>query len=43
MLLIVGATALFGWVLTTTRVTDQVTGALLAVSDNPLVILCCSS
>lgn len=39
MLLIVGAAALFGWVPTITRVTDQVTGALLAVSDNPLVIL----
>jgi tripartite ATP-independent transporter DctM subunit len=39
VLLIVGAASLFGWVLTTTRVTDQVTTALLAVSDNPLVIL----
>jgi tripartite ATP-independent transporter DctM subunit len=39
VLLIVGAASLFGWVLTTTRVTDQVTTTLLAISDNPLVIL----
>jgi tripartite ATP-independent transporter DctM subunit len=39
VLLIVGAASLFGWVLTTTQVTEQVTRTLLAVSDNPLVIL----
>jgi tripartite ATP-independent transporter DctM subunit len=39
VLLIVGAASLFGWVLTTTQVTEQVTKALLSVSDNPLVIL----
>ena len=39
VLLIVGAASLFGWVLTTTRVTDQVTDLLLSISSNPLVIL----
>jgi len=39
VLLIVGAASLFGWVLTTTRVTEQATEALLAVTDNRYVIL----
>jgi tripartite ATP-independent transporter DctM subunit len=39
VLLIVGAASLFGWVLTTTRVTEQATAALLAVTDNRYVIL----
>jgi tripartite ATP-independent transporter DctM subunit len=37
--MIVGAASLFGWVLTTTRVTEQVTTALLSVSSDPLIIL----
>ena len=39
VLLIVGAASLFGWVLTTTRVTEYATEALLAVTDNRYVIL----
>jgi tripartite ATP-independent transporter DctM subunit len=39
VLIIVGAASLFGWVLTTLKVTDQITTALLGVSENPLVIL----
>ncbi len=39
VLMIVGAASLFGWVLTTTRVTEQVTMALLSVSNDPLIIL----
>lgn len=39
VLIIVGAASLFGWVLTTLKVTDQITTALLAVSENPLIIL----
>ncbi len=39
VLIIVGAASLFGWVLTTMRITDQITGALLSVSENPLIIL----
>jgi tripartite ATP-independent transporter DctM subunit len=39
ILLIVGAASLFGWVLTVTRVTEYATEAMLAVSDNPYVIL----
>jgi tripartite ATP-independent transporter DctM subunit len=39
VLLIVGAASLFGWVLTVTKVTEQIAGGLLAVSDNPYVIL----
>ncbi len=39
VLMIVGAASLFGWVLTTTQVTEQVTTALLSVSSEPLVIL----
>ncbi len=39
ILLIVGAASLFGWVLTTTRITEQATDALLSFTDNPYVIL----
>ena len=39
VLLIVGAASLFGWVLTTTRVTEYTTEALLALTDNRYVIL----
>lgn len=39
VLIIVGAASLFGWVLTTTRVTEEITQALLAVSTDPLVLL----
>jgi len=39
VLLIVGAASLFGWVLTTTRVTEYTAEALLAVTDNRYVIL----
>jgi tripartite ATP-independent transporter DctM subunit len=39
VLLIVGAASLFGWVLTTTRVTEYTTEALLAYTNNRYVIL----
>ena len=39
VLLIVGAASLFGWVLTTTRVTEYMTEALLSVTDNRYIIL----
>ena len=39
VLLIVGAASLFGWVLTTTRVTEYAAEALLSVTDNRYVIL----
>ncbi|HKS62654.1 MAG TPA: TRAP transporter large permease [Xanthobacteraceae bacterium] len=39
VLLIVAAASLFGWVLTTTRVTEYATDALLSVTDNRYVIL----
>jgi tripartite ATP-independent transporter DctM subunit len=39
VLIIVGAASLFGWVLTTTRVTETVTEALLSVTTNPLLLL----
>lgn len=39
ILLIVGAASLFGWVLTTTRITEQATEALLRITDNPYIIL----
>ena len=39
ILLIVGAASLFGWVLTTTRITEQATEALLSFTDNQYVIL----
>src|SRR5205085_11656389 len=39
VLLIVAAASLFGWVLTTTRVTEYATDALLSVTGNRYVIL----
>lgn len=39
VLIIVGAASLFGWVLTVTQVTEQVTAALLSISSDPLVLL----
>ena len=39
VLLIVGAASLFGWVLTVTKITEQVALGLLSISDNPYVIL----
>jgi TRAP-type C4-dicarboxylate transport system permease large subunit len=39
VLIIVGAASLFGWVLTTARITEAVTELLLGVSRNPLVLL----
>ena len=39
VLIIVGAASLFGWVLTTTRVTEQVTEALLSITSDPLMLL----
>src|SRR5215471_836956 len=38
VLLIVGAASLFGWVLTTTRITEQATEALLSITNNQYVI-----
>jgi tripartite ATP-independent transporter DctM subunit len=43
VLLIVGAASLFGWVLTTTRVTEYTTEALLALTDNRYIILLLSN
>ena len=39
VLIIVGAASLFGWVLTTARVTEAVTEVLLGISRDPLVLL----
>ncbi|CEJ15270.1 Sialic acid TRAP transporter permease protein SiaT [bacterium YEK0313] len=39
VLLIVAAASLFGWVLTTTRLTEQAADALLSVTTNPYIIL----
>ncbi|MBS0536839.1 MAG: TRAP transporter large permease [Proteobacteria bacterium] len=39
VLLIVGAASLFGWVLTTTRLTEYTTESLLALTDNRYIIL----
>ncbi len=39
VLLIVGAASLFGWVLTTTQVTERATEALLSLTDNRYIIL----
>jgi tripartite ATP-independent transporter DctM subunit len=39
VLLIVGAASLFGWVLTTTQITDKVSAAMLSVTTDPLLIL----
>ncbi len=38
VLVIVGGASLFGWVLTTTQVTERVTSGLITISDNPLII-----
>jgi tripartite ATP-independent transporter DctM subunit len=39
VLIIVGAASLFGWVLTTTRVTESVAATLLGITTDPLLIL----
>jgi tripartite ATP-independent transporter DctM subunit len=39
ILLIVGAASIFAWVLTQARITEYLAGGLLAISDNPIVIL----
>jgi tripartite ATP-independent transporter DctM subunit len=39
VLLVVAAASLFGWVLTTTRLTEAATDAMLSVTDNKYVIL----
>jgi len=39
VLVIVGAASLFGWVLTTTRVTESVAAFLLGITTDPLLIL----
>lgn len=39
VLLIVAAASLFGWVLTTTRLTEQAADALLSITTNPYIIL----
>jgi tripartite ATP-independent transporter DctM subunit len=39
VLVIVGAASLFGWVLTTTRVTESVAATLLGITTDPLLIL----
>lgn len=39
VLLIVGAASLFGWVLTTTQVTDKFAALVLSITDDPLLIL----
>ena len=39
VLIIVGAASLFGWVLTTTRITEQLTSGLLSLTTDPLMLL----
>ena len=39
VLIIVGAASLFGWVLTTTQVTEAVATTLLSITTNPLLLL----
>ncbi|MFN3854233.1 MAG: TRAP transporter large permease [Phreatobacter sp.] len=39
VLVIVGAASLFGWVLTTTRVTETIAAGVLSITDNPLLIM----
>ncbi|MGE0503123.1 MAG: TRAP transporter large permease [Rhizobiaceae bacterium] len=39
VLIIVGAASLFGWVLTTTRVTEAITQVLLSITSDPLLLL----
>jgi len=43
VLLIVGAASLFGWVLTTTQLTEAMTQSLLALTDNRHIILILSN
>ena len=43
VLLIVGAASLFGWVLTTTQLTEAMTQSLLAMTDNRYIILILSN
>jgi TRAP-type C4-dicarboxylate transport system permease large subunit len=39
VLLVVAAASLFGWVLTTTRVTEAAADAMLSITDNKYIIL----
>ena len=39
VLFIVAAASIFAWVLTTTRITEEIAGLVLSISDNPLVFL----
>lgn len=39
VLLIVAGASIFGWLITTTRVTEEVAGAVLAITDNPILVL----
>jgi tripartite ATP-independent transporter DctM subunit len=39
VLFIVGASSIFGWILTQTRTTELIADTLLSVSDNPLMVL----
>jgi tripartite ATP-independent transporter DctM subunit len=39
VLFIVGGAAIFGYLITTTQITDHVAGAVLAITDNPILIL----
>jgi tripartite ATP-independent transporter DctM subunit len=39
VLLIVAGSSIFGWLITTTRVTEQVAGAVLSVTENPALVL----
>jgi tripartite ATP-independent transporter DctM subunit len=39
ILFIVGTASIFAWVLTQARITEYLAGGLLAISDNPIVIL----
>jgi tripartite ATP-independent transporter DctM subunit len=39
VLFIVGASSIFGWILTQTRTTELIADTLLSISDNPFVIL----
>jgi tripartite ATP-independent transporter DctM subunit len=39
ILLIVGGASIFGWLITTTRVTDQIADAVLAVTSEPWAVL----
>ena len=39
ILFIVGGAAIFGYLITTTQITDHVAGVVLSITDNPLLIL----